>query len=119
MRLVEEFAAHILQPDLGRCGITTTRFITQLCASRNLGFAPHVSISLGPQLAAALHVSAVAPTLIRAESNPDVLAVARKFSNIAVVREFAEFQIPAGAGLGIEVFEEKLHPFVTASATLT
>ncbi|HEX4488059.1 MAG TPA: mandelate racemase/muconate lactonizing enzyme family protein [Terriglobales bacterium] len=119
IRLVEESAAHILQPDLGRCGITTTRFVTQLCASRNLGFAPHVSISLGPQLAAALHVSAVAPTLIRAESNPDVLAVARKFSNIAVVREFAEFQVPASPGLGIEVFEEKLHPFVTASATLT
>jgi D-galactarolactone cycloisomerase len=119
MRLAEESAAHVLQPDLGRCGITTTRFVTQLCASRNLGFAPHVSISLGPQLAAALHVSAVAPTLIRAESNPDVLAVARKFSDIAVVREFAEFRLPVGSGLGIEVSEQKLHPFVTATATLT
>lgn len=118
-RIVDESAAHVLQPDLGRCGITTTRFVTELCASRNLGFAPHVSISLGPQLAAALHVSAVAPTLIRAESNPDVLAVARKFSDIGVVREFAEFQIPAGSGLGIEVSEEKLHPFVMASAILT
>ena len=119
VRLVEESAAHILQPDLGRCGITTTRFVTQLCATRNLGFAPHVSIGLGPQLAAALHVSAAAPTLIRAESNPDVLEVARKFSDITAVRELAEFRVPSGPGLGIAMSEERLHPFVTAHATLT
>lgn len=114
-RLVHERAANILQPDLGRCGITTTRRVAELCALHNLGFAPHVSISLGPQLAAAIHVSAIAPTLVRAECNPDILAVARRFSEIATMQEFSEFQVPKGPGLGIEVSEAALRPYITAS----
>ena len=118
-RLTEERAADILQPDLGRCGITTTREVIEMCARHNMGFAPHVSIGLGPQLAAALHTSAIAPTLIRTECNPDVLAVARKFSNIDMEQEFSEFRIPAGPGLGVDISEHALQPYVTATTTVT
>jgi len=119
VRLAEERAADILQPDLGRCGITTTRFVTELCAGSNLGFAPHVSISLGPQLAAAIHVAAIAPTLVRAESNPDILAVARKFSDIAVKRGFSDFEVPIAPGLGVDISEKAIQPYITASTTVT
>lgn len=114
-RLVQERASNILQPDLGRCGITTTRRVAELCGLHNLGFAPHVSISLGPQLAAAIHVAAIAPTLVRAECNPDILTVARRFSDIATQQEFSEFQIPQEPGLGIEVSEAALRPYITAT----
>lgn len=117
-RLADERAADILQPDLGRCGITTTRFITELCAGRSLGFAPHVSISLGLQLAAAIHVAAVAPTLVRVESNPGILAVAQKFSDISAKDEFSLFEVPDRPGLGVDISEKALQPYVTASTTI-
>ncbi|MGC8792147.1 MAG: enolase C-terminal domain-like protein, partial [Bryobacteraceae bacterium] len=49
-----------VQPDLGRCGLTLALRIAGAAAAAGVGVAPHVSIALGPQIAAAVHFSAAA-----------------------------------------------------------
>jgi D-galactarolactone cycloisomerase len=41
-------AVGIIQPDLGRCGITESRRIAELGARHGASVAPHISIALGP-----------------------------------------------------------------------
>jgi D-galactarolactone cycloisomerase len=118
-RIVETRSADVLQPDLGRCGITGAHYVSDLAASSGLSFAPHISISLGPQLAAAIHVSSCSPSLIRAEVNPQVLAVAQKFIDVSLSATLAHIQTPASPGIGITVSESGLQPYIAATATVS
>ena len=54
-------AVGIAQPDIGRTGITGARRITRQAAQHNVSVVPHLSIALGPQIAAALHFAAATP----------------------------------------------------------
>lgn len=118
-RVFEAGAADVLQPDLGRCGISTAYSVAQIAQSKKLSFAPHVSISLGPQLAAAIHVSAASPALIRAEINPQILAVAQRFTNIPLIVTKAHFVTPTSPGLGVSISESSLQPYVAMTATVS
>lgn len=88
----------VLQPDLGRCGITGSRAIA-------VGFAgevvPHLSIAMGPQIAAALHFAAATENCNLCEFNPNVLDTANAFLAEPLVREGGEYKTPALPGLGI------------------
>jgi D-galactarolactone cycloisomerase len=116
--IIDAGAASILQPDLGRCGISVSHQIAQWAADNNLDFAPHISISLGPQILAALHVSAVAPTLIRAETNPQVLSVAQMSMTAALTVTPTHFELPNQPGLGASIAQEALAPFIVAETTI-
>jgi D-galactarolactone cycloisomerase len=118
-RIFNAGAADVLQPDLGRCGISGSYSVAQIAGSKNLSFAPHVSISLGPQLAAAIHVSAASPALIRAEVNPQILAVAQQFVQIPLDAGNAQFVTPTLSGLGISISESRLQPYIAAKATVS
>jgi len=72
-------AARVIQPDLGRCGITEARRIARLAAERGATVVPHVSIALGPQIAAAISFAAATPNCHLVEYNPKVLEVANRF----------------------------------------
>ena len=48
----------VLQPDLGRSGITESLRLAALAAEQGDDTVPHVSIAMGPQVAAALHFAA-------------------------------------------------------------
>jgi galactonate dehydratase len=118
-RIIEAGAADILQPDLGRCGISGSCQVANWAAENKLGFAPHTSISLGPQLAAAIHVAAMAPSLIRAEINPQILSIAQ-MSMVCPLRLGPKcFELPTLPGLGAQVAEELLTPYIIARATVT
>lgn len=91
--------ASVLQPDLGRCGITGTLDIAQGFAGQ---IVPHVSIAMGPQIAAAIHVAAALENCPLCEFNPNVLATANTFLDEPLIREGAVYRVPAGPGLGIE-----------------
>ncbi len=91
--------ASILQPDLGRCGITGTLDIARGFTGQ---IVPHVSIAMGPQIAAAIHVAAALENCPLCEFNPNVLTTANTFLAKPRVREGAVYRVPAGPGLGIE-----------------
>lgn len=118
LNIIEAGAASILQPDLGRCGISEAWQVANWGAANKLGFAPHTSISLGPQLAAAIHVAAVAPSLIRAEINPQILSIAQMtmVSPLRLTPKY--FELPTLPGLGAQVAEEIITPYIIAHATV-
>jgi galactonate dehydratase len=97
-------AARFLQPDLGRCGITESLRIAQL----GLPVVPHVSIALGPQIAAAIHFAASIPNCNLCEYNPRVLEVANRFLREPLRLDGASYVVPDGPGLGVEVDETAL-----------
>ncbi len=54
-------AMKYVQPDLGRTGITEGLRIARAAEARGISVVPHVSIALGPQIAAAVHFAAAVP----------------------------------------------------------
>jgi len=89
----------VLQPDLGRSGITETLRWAQL----GKPIVPHVSIAMGPQIAAAIHVCAALTNAPLCEYNPTVFTFANQHLRSALTMDGAEYVVPTGPGLGIEV----------------
>jgi D-galactarolactone cycloisomerase len=88
----------VLQPDLGRCGITGSRQIARAFGGEVV---PHLSIAMGPQIAAALHFAAATENCELCEFNPNVLDTANAFLAEPLVREGAHYKTPSMPGLGI------------------
>lgn len=91
--------AKILQPDLGRVGITGFMKIARAFAGPVV---PHLSIAMGPQVAAAIHVAAAVSTCDLCEFNPNVLATANTFLAEPLCCEGGRYAVPSAPGLGIE-----------------
>lgn len=89
----------VLQPDLGRSGITETLRWAQL----GKPIVPHVSIAMGPQIAAAMHVVAALPNAPLCEYNPAVFAFANQHLRSPLTMAGAEYVVPEAPGLGIDV----------------
>jgi len=90
--------AKVLQPDLGRCGITGSRRIAAAFAGEVV---PHLSIAMGPQIAAALHFAAATENCDLCEFNPNVLDTANRFLAEPLVLAGGQYKISALPGLGI------------------
>lgn len=88
-----------LQPDLGRCGMTGSRRIANL----GLEVVPHLSIAMGPQVAAAVHFAAGIGNCHLCEYNPRVLEIANRYLTSPMVVEDAAWRVPTARGLGIEM----------------
>lgn len=108
----ERGAVGVLQPDLGRCGLTESRKLAVLADTHHVPIAPHVSIGLGPQLAAGLHLAAATPNFARLECNPRVQAIANGFLHSPLPAGVAGLAAPDAPGLGIEIDEAAIAPFV-------
>lgn len=94
-----ERAMAVVQPDLGRCGITESLRIAALSPE----LVPHVSIAFGPQIAAALHLAAALPNCRLCEYNPRVLEVANRFLERPLELQGAQWLMPQEPGLGVAV----------------
>ena len=101
--------AKILQPDLGRCGITGSIRIANAFAGEVI---PHLSIAMGPQIAAALHFAAATDTCRLCEFNPNVLETANAFLTVPLVCEGGRYLVPTTPGLGIE-WNQRFHAALT------
>jgi len=99
----EARAMRVVQPDLGRTGITEGLRIAREAERLGLDVTPHVSIAMGPQIAAAIHFAAAVPNCTLLEFNPDVLATANRYLTERLRVEEARYVVPDGAGLGIEL----------------
>lgn len=105
---LEAKALKVLQPDIGRCGVTEGNHLAHLAESFAVTMAPHVSIGLGPQIAAAVHCAASWSNLDYVECNPQVYAIAERFQTERFVFSASEIQVPEKPGLGIEMQEDAL-----------
>jgi D-galactarolactone cycloisomerase len=104
-------ALHILQPDIGRCGISEANRLAEVAKASGVTLAPHISIGLGPQIAAALHCSAAWSNLDSVECNPHTYAIAEQFSATCFRFSTCTADISEDVGLGIVVDEQKLALF--------
>ena len=95
-------AVEVLQPDLGRCGITEGMRLAAEAARRGIPVVPHLSIAFGPQIAAALHFAAAASNCDLAEFNPSVLDTANRFLASPLAMVGGAYVVPGEPGLGIE-----------------
>lgn len=95
------------QPDLGRFGMTEALALAE-SADPGLRFVPHISIAMGPQIAAALHFASAVPRAGLAEYNPSVLEMANRFLTRRIELDGARYVVPSAPGLGIEIDEGKL-----------
>lgn len=96
-----------LQPDLGRWGITEAFGLARE-ALPGLRIVPHISIAMGPQIAAALHFAAACPIVEMAEYNPNVFTVANQYLRRPLALEGAAYVLPSRPGLGIDIDESVL-----------
>ena len=100
-----------IQPDLGRFGLTEALALAE-SVDPALRFVPHVSIAMGPQIAAALHFASVVPQAGLAEYNPSVLDVANRFLTRRIELDGPRYVVPSAPGLGIEIDEGGLRAIV-------
>ncbi|MCY4018635.1 MAG: mandelate racemase/muconate lactonizing enzyme family protein [Chloroflexi bacterium] len=101
-------AADILQPDVGRAGISEVAKIASLAEAFNVRVAPHLSVGLGVCIAATLHVAAAIPNLYLLEYQPPVFEVANMLLTEPLSCVEGYYELPRGAGLGVELDETRL-----------
>ncbi len=99
----EAKAMRYVQPDLGRTGITEALAIAEGSRQLGLTIVPHVSIAMGPQIAAAIHFAAATPNCPMLEYNPAILETANRFLAQPLRCVDGKYQVPTGPGLGIEL----------------
>ena len=95
---LDEGLVRFVQPDLGRSGITESLEISRAGVS----VVPHVSIALGPQIAAAVHLSAALMNAPICEFNPAVFDTGNRLLCDPMVMNGSEYRLPDGPGLGID-----------------
>jgi len=105
-------ALDIVQPDVGRGGMTETRKIADLAETFHIPVALHMGVSSAPLIAASLQVGAAIPNLIFVEYQPVMLEMANRVLRRPLICEAGEFVLPEGPGLGIEIDEAALTPFI-------
>jgi galactonate dehydratase len=98
-------AADILQPDVGRAGISEVIKIASMAEAFNVKMAPHLSVGLGICIAASIHVAASIPNLYQLEYQPPVFEIANLLLKGPLICEAGYYEIPSGAGLGAELDE--------------
>jgi galactonate dehydratase len=108
---LEARAVQVLQPDIGRCGVTEGNHLAILANSFHVTMAPHISIGLGPQIAAAIHCAACWSNLDYVECNPQVYAIAERFQSEELGFSAGSVLVSEKPGLGIEMKEKELAEF--------
>ena len=101
-------AADILQPDVGRAGISELVKIAALAEAFNVKMAPHLSVGLGICIAASIQAAAAIPNLYMLEYQPPVFEIANLLLKSPLACEAGAYALPRGAGLGVELDEGKL-----------
>ena len=105
---LEKRGADLLQPDVGRTGISELVKIAHMAEAFNIPVAPHLSVGLGPCIAASIHAAAAIPNLFMLEYQPPVFELANSLLEAPLTCSDGAFKIPEGVGLGVSIDENKL-----------
>jgi D-galactarolactone cycloisomerase len=111
---VDARAVGLLQPDIGRTGITEGLAIAQYAETHHLPVAPHHSAGLGIAVAAGLHVSAAAGNLLAYEYHPTLFPEANRILSTPLEPTPTGMAVPVGPGLGVEVDVAAVEKLVAA-----
>lgn len=110
--ILDKKSCDILQPDVGRCGITELMRIAELAELYGKPVAPHLSVGQGVCIASTLHCDAALYNFYGIqEYQPSILPVANEFLAEPIVCENGRFLVPEGPGLGITIDEEKVRSY--------
>ena len=101
-------AADILQPDVGRAGISEVFKIATMAEAFNVKMAPHLSVGLGICIAATIHAAAAIPNLYLLEYQPPVFEIANALLESPLNCREGFYEIPPGAGLGVTLDQDRL-----------
>ncbi|GGF41797.1 mandelate racemase/muconate lactonizing enzyme family protein [Subtercola lobariae] len=102
-------AVQIVQPDIGRTGITEGMAIAGIADAFHARVAPHHSAALGVAMAAGIHVAAASQASLVFEYQPNTLPVANSIlSEKLEVKANGDFHLPTTPGLGVTVDETKV-----------
>ena len=96
---------HIIQPEMGRTGITSFWKICSLAQTFNVKVMPHASIGIGLFQAASLQVSAVIDDLSYHEYQHSIFDRNLRYINTTMKCENGYFTLPEGLGIGAEPAE--------------
>jgi galactonate dehydratase len=100
--------ADLLQPDVGRTGISELLKIASMAEAFNIPVAPHLSVGLGVCIAASIHVAAAIPNLYMLEYQPPVFELANSLLVEPLRCLNGHYNLPAGSGLGVQIDEARL-----------
>ncbi len=98
-----ERALGFVQPDLGRCGLTESIRIASMAVDAGIPVVPHLSIAMGPQIAAAIHFAAAIPNCHLLEYNPNVFEMANQFLAEPLECHNGRYSVPQRPGLGCDL----------------
>lgn len=101
-------AVEVVQPDMGRNGITEMMRIAHLAEAHHLKFAPHLSAHQAVGHAASIHVSAAVPNFLIYEYQPVALKRSAHYCRGSFRLEKGEIIVPNDPGLGVEMDEAEL-----------
>jgi D-galactarolactone cycloisomerase len=96
-------AMGFVQPDLGRSGLTESLKIARMAADRGIPVVPHISIAMGPQIAAAIHLASALPGCELLEYNPSVFEIANRYLIEPLECRQGSYTVPDRPGLGCDV----------------
>ncbi|MGI8335656.1 mandelate racemase/muconate lactonizing enzyme family protein [Actinomadura scrupuli] len=109
---VQSRAVGLVQPDIGRTGITEGLAIAEYAATHHLPIAPHHSVGLGLALAAGVQVAAVCTDLVAFEWHPDLFAPIDSILTAPIALSATAIPLPQGPGLGVDVDEAAIEHFL-------
>lgn len=107
-------AVEVVQPDMGRNGITEMMRIGHLAEAFHLPFAPHLSAHQGVGHAASIHVSAALSNFMIYEYQPNALRASADYVQVQFRLENGHLSVPDAPGLGVTMDETAMSRFVTA-----
>ncbi len=110
-RLAIEGKAHVLQPDLSRCGgLTVGRQIADFCMRRQIECVPHAWLT-DLLKAAALHLNAYQMAPAYLEYNVSSSSLLNTLCESPIVMRDGYIPVPTGPGLGVEPDEKMIRKY--------
>jgi galactonate dehydratase len=104
----EAKAMGIVQPEVGRCGITESLRIARAAERAGVRVAPHLAPSVGPLLYATLQFAAAVPNCDLAPYAPSLVEIANTYSAQPLAFREGRYVAPCAPGLGIDLDEPEL-----------
>jgi D-galactarolactone cycloisomerase len=98
----------IVQPDLGRCGISEALRIARAAERAGMEIVPHLTPALGPLLFATLQFAAAVPNCRLVPHTPGLVETANEFATAPVMFRDGQYMVPNAPGLGTELVEPEV-----------